>query len=703
MKKRTKQKKETEKLQAKSGRRNKRLRANRTGKLKNKLIGAFLVPVALIILLGVISYQLARTNLIREYRNSASSTMSAMGMYCEQLCKNVENKANELVNNEIVQSYYKKHAGATDSAAMDVYRKAESAVKTGLVSSNDVANYVLFSEKGNAMTGASGVVPADFYAQYLESAEGSGFAAEKSRIGAWSGTHDLISQTIGVSEDSYAISYTQRMVKGKGFLVIDIKNESILNMLGQMSDEGSVSALLTPDGREIRGDGANEETFLNQSFTQTVMSAKEAGNEMVAINGEDYLLLYTPVGNTGMVLCGAIPDSTILKTASTIGRITIFIVALAILISLLIGSVLAGNISGEVRRLIGSMEKISQGDLTAQFSSKRKDEFKNLTIGMTDMLESMRHMISDMKQFCTHVGNSSGDVSAAAAHMDESIRSINEAMAQVAEGVANQAMQTEQSLNRMNEFSEELNLVSQGAEEIQINSDSAIAAVKSGEQMVADLSEKAQAATQIARSLVGDIEEVNARSEDINGFMGVISSLAEQTNLLSLNASIEAARAGEAGKGFAVVAEEIRKLSEETKEAGSRINQIVADIQKTTQNTTASAKRAEEFLQSQSDSIEGTVLVLGDIAHNVESLVTVLRTVTARIDNMVQGKNEVLDAIGSIAACSEQEAASTEHITASVSGQAQQAKKLLQEAVGLEESVRRLEMSMDHFVVDKNA
>lgn len=404
-----------------------------------------------------------------------------------------------------------------------------------------------------------------------------------------------------------------------------------------------------------------------------------------------------------MVLCGAIPDSTILKTASTIGRITIFIVALAILISLLIGSVLAGNISGEVRRLIGSMEKISQGDLTAQFSSKRKDEFKNLTIGMTDMLESMRHMISDMKQFCTHVGNSSGDVSAAAAHMDESIRSINEAMAQVAEGVANQAMQTEQSLNRMNEFSEELNLVSQGAEEIQINSDSAIAAVKSGEQMVADLSEKAQAATQIARSLVGDIEEVNARSEDINGFMGVISSLAEQTNLLSLNASIEAARAGEAGKGFAVVAEEIRKLSEETKEAGSRINQIVADIQKTTQNTTASAKRAEEFLQSQSDSIEGTVLVLGDIAHNVESLVTVLRTVTARIDNMVQGKNEVLDAIGSIAACSEQEAASTEHITASVSGQAQQAKKLLQEAVGLEESVRRLEMSMDHFVVDKNA
>ena len=80
MKKRTKQKKETEKLQAKSGKRNKRLRANRTGKLKNKLIGAFLVPVALIILLGVTSYQLARTNLIREYRNSASSTMSAMGM-----------------------------------------------------------------------------------------------------------------------------------------------------------------------------------------------------------------------------------------------------------------------------------------------------------------------------------------------------------------------------------------------------------------------------------------------------------------------------------------------------------------------------------------------------------------------------------------------------------------------------------------------
>ena len=500
----------------------------RTGKLKNKLIGAFLVPVALIILLGVTLYQLARTNLIREYQNSASSTMAAMGMYCELLCKNVENKANELTSTDAVQSYYKKYGGKTDSKAMDAYRSAQSVIKTGLVSSKDVQNYLLFAAKGNSMSSTSASAPADFYTQDLASAGGSITTAEKNRLSQWSGSHELVSQTLGVSEDSYAISFTQRMVKGDGFLVIDIKKDSILTMLGQMSDEGAVSALLTPDGREIRGDGVEETMFLGQSFTDQVLGATEAGSEMTDIGGSDYLLLYTPVGNTGLVLCGAIPETTILKTASTIGKITVVIVLLAILISLLIGSVLAGNISGEVGRLIKNMEQISQGNLTTQFSSKRRDEFGKLTLGMTDMLESIRTIISDMKQFCTHVGHSSADVSAAAAQMDESIRGINEAMEQMSEGVVNQAMQTEAGLSKMNEFSEELNLVSQGAEEIRTNSDSAINAVRSGEQMVADLSEKAQAATQIARSLVCDIEQVNASSADISGFMEVINSLRDR-------------------------------------------------------------------------------------------------------------------------------------------------------------------------------
>lgn len=673
----------------------------RSGKLKNKLIGAFLVPVALMILLGVISYQMARTNLIREYQNSASSTMSAMGMYCELLCKNIENKANELVSSETVQSYYKKYGGKTDSKAMDAYRSAQSTIKNGLVTSKDVQNYLIFAAKGNSMGSASGAVPADFQTQYLESVDGSVFASEKNRLGMWSGTHPLISETTGVSENSYAISYTQRMVKGDGFLVIDIKMDSILEMLGQMADEGAVSALLTPDGREIRGDGSEESMFFGQSFTDRVLGAEQAGSEMTEIGSGKYLLLYAPVGNTGMVLCGAIPETAILKTASSIGKITVLIVALAILISLLIGSVLARNISGEVQGLIGSMEQISQGDLTAQPASKRRDEFQKLTLGMTDMLGSIRAIISDMKDFCTHVGHSSADVSTAAANMDESLRNITEAMQQVAEGVANQAEQTEAGLMKMSEFSEELNLVSQGTQEIRTNSDSAIEAVRTGEQMVADLSEKAQAATQIARSLVADIEQVNVSSSDISSFMEVINSLAGQTNLLSLNASIEAARAGEAGRGFAVVAEEIRNLSEETRQAGERINQIVADIQQTTKNTTESAKRAEEFLQAQSNSIEGTVSVLHNIAANVEALVEVLGVVTGRIDSMVTQKDEVLDVIESIAACSEQEAASTEQITTNVDGQSRQAKQLLDEAVGLEKSVRELEKSMNHFILER--
>ena len=167
--------------------------------------------------------------------------------------------------------------------------------------------------------------------------------------------------------------------------------------------------------------------------------------------------------------------------------------------------------------------------------------------------------------------------------------------------------------------------------------------IESGKVMVYELSDKSKAAAEITDILIQNIADVEENSKSIGSIIATISEIAEQTNLLSLNASIEAARAGEAGKGFAVVAEEIRKLADQSAEAGSHIRQIVGVIQQKTQITADSAKRAEEFLKNQAESIEGTVDIFSEINTNVTDLIQVLGEVTASMEEMVSDKEKVFD------------------------------------------------------------
>ena len=176
-------------------------------------------------------------------------------------------------------------------------------------------------------------------------------------------------------------------------------------------------------------------------------------------------------------------------------------------------------------------------------------------------------------------------------------------------------------------------------------------------------------------------------------------SKVSQTNLLSLNASIEAARAGEAGKGFAVVADEIRKLAEQSSDAVDQIKVIILNIQSHTNTTVACAKDTELHLSEQAQSIEETIDVFTGIAGYVEEMIDSLRHITENMQNMVENKNQVLESMKDIVSVSENTAASTEEVTATVNGQLDEAQKLADEAGHLSEEVQQLNESMNRYII----
>ena len=166
-----------------------------------------------------------------------------------------------------------------------------------------------------------------------------------------------------------------------------------------------------------------------------------------------------------------------------------------------------------------------------------------------------------------------------------------------------------------------------------------------------------------------------------------------------MNASIEAARAGENGRGFAVVADEIRKLADQSMQAGNQIKDIVGNIHTTTNQTTESAQKTEEFINKQATSLEETIVVFGEINTCVDELVSGLQYMMVRMTEVGEEKNGVENGISNISAVSQETAAAAEEITATLNEQVVSISYLNEKAEQLATRVRALEEATSQFLV----
>ena len=678
-------------------------RKKRAGKIAYTLIGAFLVPVLLIVLLGMISYKRAAKDITEQYENSVDGSLLTVSEYCRLLCANIEDKATEVVTHDDFVTYYTKYAGKKDSEAMRRSRDVGTILQAARGICTYINAYHIISEKGGNVTSGAGRIGEDAYMRFAETKE-----AEISKgKGILSGYHNFLDKELSLKTDSYAIAYTRCFAKGEGYVCLDMSHETIREILSAIEgSEGTIAALVTGDEREVLyaqedvlSQLSGAQVFAGSDYLAEAAASGEPGKRYVSFAGQTCLFSYAPVGKTGMVVCTLIPKETILSAASSIRSITVLMVILAALIALLIGSLIARSIGREVQSLTKTLKRASDGDFTTEFSSKRKDEFGVLSNGMTGMISGVRGILRKMQQFGGEVDISSENLSETAGIMAESMRDVNTAMEEVAKGVLRQAQDADRSLGQMAAFSDNLNSVYDYTLKIETNSEFAMQAVGKGRNKIAELSEKTNAASSMTKTLVGNIAEVEMCTRNIGSIMESIQEIAEQTNLLSLNASIEAAKAGEVGKGFAVVASEIRGLADQSQEAGKKIQGIIGNIQKTTEKTSGCARMTEDYLKEQMESLNGTVEVFSGITQNVEGMVEALHKITDRMSDMMSDKDEVLDSIQSIAAVSQQASASAEEVTATVTSQLSEATGLAGEAEKLSREVRQLNEAMRRFTV----
>ncbi|RVD78527.1 methyl-accepting chemotaxis protein [Pseudomonas serboccidentalis] len=276
-------------------------------------------------------------------------------------------------------------------------------------------------------------------------------------------------------------------------------------------------------------------------------------------------------------------------------------------------------------------ERVAAGDLTHNLVSQRRDELGQLQRSMQSMTQGLRDLIGGISDGVTQIASAAEELSA-----------VTE---QTSAGVNNQKIETDQVATAMNEMAATVQEVARNAEEA---SEAAVAAdqqAREGDKVVGEaIAQIERLAVEVGHSTEA-MGELKRESDKIGSVLDVIKSVAQQTNLLALNAAIEAARAGEAGRGFAVVADEVRSLAQRTQKSTEEIEELIVGLQNGTQQVATIMDNSRSLTDS---SVELTRRAGG-------SLESITRTVSA-----IQAMNQ------QIAAAAEQQSAVAEEINRSV-------------------------------------
>ncbi len=671
--------------------------------LRSKLIISYLIPVVFIVALGSFSYNQVSRTMIRQYEQTANDTMKANSNYMSMVTKDITQHVIRVVSTSDYNTYF------TNMHVSDIEKNAAyRSVKVDLINSgvtvDALKSIVMIGKDRNPVTNISVKMDNTYFDQYLNTEEGKKFFEDEHFHDVWLGYHTFADDVMGLKKDGYGLAYIRKSSKGKTFVFADIDIKFITSLLDDMYMDGSYTALVSSDGREIYStktkvkDGKNIFTGLD-CYKKAASGKEETGCSYERINGKKYLFLYHKVQKTGVMLCNLIPREVMTSNAKSIGQATLILTLIAAGVAILIGGYISSGIGRTIKKMLKTINQASEGDLTARFNTKRNDEFKILSVRLSQMLENMQELIGEVSTVSANVLDSANYLSKTSDSMLNSSKDISIAVNEMAIGSTKQVSDADQCVQQMNQLSERINDVVIRTRDIDEIFEKTKTKVGNGIEVVNDLNEKARATIKATSVITNGIERLEKKSASIEEIMQVITDISEQTDLLSLNASIEAARAGDAGKGFSVVAEEIRKLAAKSMEAVNQIGEVVNSIQEETKETANSARTAEQIISSQEEALVNTIDAFASIKANVNTLVQHMSKIKEQVEAIEKEKTDTLASIEDISAVSEESAASSEEINATTQSQTVEMEKLSSSADSMAKDASLLQKAIQKFSI----
>lgn len=456
-------------------------------------------------------------------------------------------------------------------------------------------------------------------------------------------TGDYLETSNGdIWKGSYNISKSENLVDR-------IKDNTGMDVTFFYGDKRIMTSAMDENGNRILKSKAGDvivEKVLN--------GGEEYFSEAVSIEGTLNYGYFMPVYQNGsdtdivgMVFVGTNKQDKDAVVMRLLGSIVAAVVAI-MLVCLLVSTKLASTISRNIRTSIKTVEKIAAGDLNVQVNNKllkSKDEIGDLSRVTVTLRDAMQRTILEINQNVQKLLEASSLLGTAADNTNGTMNKVRSAVNRIVENSAEQAENSKSTSEHMRLMGE--NITETSAEVEALNSNAEFMH-QSSEKAAETLSNLQHINSEVKR-IIGEVQEQTNRTNDsvqqIHKATAFITSIAEETDLLSLNASIEAARSGESGRGFAVVAEQIKKLSEQSNQSSSEIEETAMMLSEDSQKAVEIMQKMQEIIVSQSESMQDTQKVVEEVVAQIANSMQSIQQIKETTEHLANVRNEVLQAV----------------------------------------------------------
>ncbi|NLK87095.1 MAG: methyl-accepting chemotaxis protein [Clostridiaceae bacterium] len=645
-----------------------------TNSLLPRLVAVFMVLIILpVTTIGIITTKAASNDLLKQMEDSISTSTLQTSNCFDQFLDKALNVSVQMIADPAIQQYSRYMD--TDSELyekFELYKDANTSMMGINSTSNDVNAMIIYST-GEALGDLSekadmdAISATDWYQQVIE---GDGKAV-------WIDYGDSLKVN---NPDRYAPMSLLRIYKHPnkykviGISVVSVNKEPMIKVLSSVKlGENDNTYLLTPQGKvmtdleETEAEGLSDRQFIKETLER--LKTEDSGTFLSYDNDTKCLVSYHRSKNTGVTVVTTVPEADINSGPAAIARTTLQAGILFTVFAVIFGFIFSLRLTNSMKAITNIMYEAEKGNLTVSLEMKRKDEIGKLVASFNSMIANIRALVHQSKDAAANVAESSQTMLSISSKSSLVSNDVANAMSDVAQGASNQAAEIESSVENVKQLTERIAQTVEKTRIMEADSEAMKRLSDNGIEAIKDLSTKTEQTNSIAANVVKEITELSQYVKNIDKITNILRGIADQTNLLSLNAEIEAARAGNAGVGFAVVADEIRKLAERSNKHTKDIQLLLENINRQAQSSVRLVNDAENAILEQSSRVTETAGIFTDISNSTQVLSENIGIAGELINEMNIFKEKVLASMENISAVSEQVSASTQEVSASTEEQ----------------------------------